>query len=100
MRSNFISLFSLFRDSKQLTMENSILIEKVTTLIDQIRPYLQQDGGDIQFVKLTPENIVHVQLRGACGSCPHAKITLKHMVEAPIMEQCPEITGVEDINLG
>jgi Fe-S cluster biogenesis protein NfuA len=80
-------------------MENTPLVEKITLLIDQIRPYLQQDGGDIQFVELTPENIVRVQLRGACGSCPHAKITLKHMVESTIMEQCPEIKGVEDINL-
>ena len=80
-------------------MENTPLVEKITALIDQIRPYLQQDGGDIRFVEVTPENIVRVQLRGACGSCPHAKITLKHMVEATIMEQCPEIKGVEDINL-
>jgi len=80
-------------------MENTPLVEKVTALIDQIRPYLQQDGGDIRFVELTPENIVRVQLRGACGSCPHAKFTLKNMVEATIIEQCPEIKGVEDINL-
>ena len=80
-------------------MEHTTLVEKVTAIIDQIRPYLQQDGGDIQFIEITPENIVRVQLRGACGSCPHAKITLKHMVEATIVEHCPEITGVEDINL-
>ena len=80
-------------------MEHTLLQEKVISIIDQIRPYLQQDGGDIQFMELTSENIVRVQLRGACGSCPHAKITLKHMVEATIMEHCPEIAGVEDINL-
>ena len=80
-------------------MEHSTLVEKVTAILDQVRPYLQQDGGDIQFVELTPENIVRVQLRGACGSCPHAKITLKNMVEAAIIEYCPEIKGVEDINL-
>jgi Fe-S cluster biogenesis protein NfuA len=80
-------------------MAQTELIEKVTGIIDQIRPYLQQDGGDIKFVGITPENIVSVQLRGACGSCPHAKVTLKHMVEATIMEHCPEIIGVEDINI-
>jgi len=80
-------------------MEHPTLVEKVTAILDQVRPYLQQDGGDIQFVELTPENIVRVQLRGACGSCPHAKITLKNMVEAAIIEYCPEIKGVEDINL-
>jgi len=81
-------------------MEYAVLVEKVTSIIEQVRPYLQQDGGDIQFIELTPQNIVRVQLRGACGSCPHAKRTLKHMVEAAILEQCPEIKGVEDINLG
>ncbi|MCL2246774.1 MAG: NifU family protein [Lentimicrobiaceae bacterium] len=80
-------------------MEQTLITEKVTTIIDQIRPYLQQDGGDIEFVEITPENIVRVQLRGACGSCPHAKITLKNMVEATILEHCPEIAGVEDVNL-
>jgi Fe-S cluster biogenesis protein NfuA len=80
-------------------MEETTLVEKVISIIDQIRPYLQQDGGDIQFVELTPENVVRVQLRGACGSCPHAKMTLKHMVEATIMEHCPEIAGVEDVNI-
>jgi len=91
-------IFSLIRTLKIKTMEHTALVETVTAIIDQIRPYLQQDGGDIQFMELTPENIVRVQLRGACGSCPHAKITLKHMVEATIMEHCPEIMGVEDIN--
>ena len=80
-------------------MEQTQLLEKIISLIEQIRPYLQQDGGDIQFEELTPNNIVRVQLRGACGSCPHAKITLKNMVEATIMEHCPEIHGVEDVNL-
>ena len=80
-------------------MENTDLIQKVTSIIDQIRPYLQQDGGDIRFIELTSENIVRVQLRGACGSCPHAKVTLKNMVEATIMEYCLEIKGVEDVNL-
>jgi len=91
--------FFVNSQTKKKRMEQAILFEKVTSLIDQIRPYLQQDGGDIQFIELTQDNIVRVQLRGACGSCPHAKKTLKHMVEATIMEHCPEISGVEDINL-
>lgn len=80
-------------------MDNTELVAKVKSIIEQIRPYLQQDGGDIQFIELTPEMIVRVQLRGACGSCPHAKITLKNMVEAAIVEHCPEISCVEDINI-
>jgi len=73
--------------------------QKVEDIINQIRPQLQADGGDIRFVELTPDNVVRVELQGACGSCPHSKITLKHGVEALIKNYIPEIQSVEDIHL-
>ena len=85
---------------KLKTMENLTLEDKVKAIIDQLRPYLQADGGDIEFVELTANNIVLVQLQGACGACPHAKMTLKQGVESVIKEHLPEIQGVQDINLG
>ena len=81
-------------------MEQETLEQKVKSIIEQLRPYLQQDGGDIEFVELTPENIVHVRLQGACGTCPHAKLTLKSGVEALLVEKLPEIKGVYDVDLG
>jgi len=81
-------------------MENITLEEKVKSIIEQIRPFLQQDGGDIEFVELTDDKIVKVKLQGACGSCPHAKITLKSGVEATIKQHLPEIQGVVDVVLG
>lgn len=81
-------------------MERTELEEKVKSIIDQLRPYLQADGGDIEFVELTPENIVRVKLKGACGTCPHAKITLKQGVEGSIKQHLPEIAAVEDVILG
>ena len=54
--------------------ENAELEIKVKNVIEQIRPYLQADGGDINFVELTEENIVNVELQGACGSCPFSRI--------------------------
>ena len=78
----------------ELTIE-----QKVQHIIHQIRPQLQADGGDIRFVELTPDNVVKVELQGACGSCPHSKMTLKHGVEATLQKYIPEITAVEDINL-
>lgn len=81
-------------------MENPTLEQKVKSIIEQIRPYLQQDGGDIEFVELTSDNIVKVKLQGACGTCPHAKITLKSGVEATLKEHLPEIQGVYDVVLG
>jgi Thioredoxin-like proteins and domains len=81
-------------------MENQLLVEKVKSIIEQIRPYLQADGGDIEFVELTEDKVVKVKLQGACGTCPHAKITLKQGVEATLKEHLPEIERVEDIVLG
>ncbi|MBO4654073.1 MAG: NifU family protein [Bacteroidales bacterium] len=81
-------------------MENATLEQKVIAIINQLRPYLQADGGDIEFVELTPDNVVKVKLQGACGSCPHAKMTLKQGVEAMVKEHLPEIKSVEDVVLG
>ena len=81
-------------------MERAELEKKVIAIIDQLRPYLQGDGGDIEFVELTDDNVVMVKLQGACGSCPHAKMTLKQGVESIMKEQLPEIKAVMDVNLG
>lgn len=75
------------------------LIEKVTSVIDQIRPYLQQDGGDINFVEITDDMIVNVELTGACGSCPYSTMTLKNGVETAVKKALPQIKSVEAINL-
>ena len=75
------------------------LNQRVEEIINQIRPQLQADGGDIRFVELTTNNVVKVELQGACGSCPHSKITLKQGVEALIKKYIPEIQSVEDIHL-
>ena len=51
--------------------------DKIKRAIEHIRPQLQADGGDIEFVKFDEEGKVHVKLTGACGSCPMATMTLK-----------------------
>ncbi len=71
---------------------------KIQNVLDQIRPYIQSDGGDIKFVGLTEDNIVNVELMGACGSCPYSIMTLKNGVETAMMKAIPEIKGVEAIN--
>lgn len=81
-------------------MERTELEEKVKSIIEQLRPYLQADGGDIEFKELTPDNVVKVQLQGACGTCPHAKITLKQGVENTLKQHLPDIVRVEDVILG
>ena len=74
--------------------------QKVQHIIDQIRPQLQTDGGDIRLVEVKPDGTVMVELRGACCSCPHSRITLKNGVEAILKQYIPEVDHVEDINLG
>lgn len=74
-------------------------IRKVNGVIDQIRPYLEADGGSISFVELTDDNIVNVELHGACRSCPMSLMTLKNGVEAAVKKAIPEIKSVEAVNL-
>ena len=72
--------------------------EKIKEALGQIRPFLQRDGGDIEFVELTEDNIVKVKLQGHCAGCPGAIMTLKGIVEQVLKESYPEIKGVEAVN--
>ncbi|MPM12783.1 Fe/S biogenesis protein NfuA [bioreactor metagenome] len=76
---------------------NTELETKVKNVIEQIRPYLQADGGDISFDHLTDDNVVYVHLQGACHSCPMALQTLKNGVEATMQRVLPEIKSVERV---
>lgn len=81
-----------------MTQEQRADLEKrVKDVIASIRPYLQNDGGDIEFVRLDDDRIVYVELQGHCGSCPHAMATLKQGVEAAVREEVPEIVSVERV---
>ena len=71
--------------------------EKIIDAIAQIRPFLQRDGGDIEFVELTEDNIVKVRLQGHCAGCPGATRTIKGVVERLIKETYPEIQAVEAV---
>jgi Fe-S cluster biogenesis protein NfuA len=67
---------------------------RVGAVIDEIRPYLQADGGDIELVSIDA-NVVYVRLVGACHGCPRAMMTLRMGVERRIREVVPEVEGVE-----
>lgn len=71
--------------------------EKIKEALENIRPFLQRDGGDIEFVEYTQENIVKVRLQGHCAGCPGATMTLKTVVEKILKESFPEIAGVENV---
>ncbi|MBF0454568.1 MAG: NifU family protein [Magnetococcales bacterium] len=72
--------------------------ERVEKVIDEIRPFLQRDGGDVELVEVTADNIVNVRLKGACGSCPSALMTLKGGIERALKEKIPEVASVERVD--
>ena len=64
--------------------------EQVKTMLGELRPMLQADGGDLEFVKMDGKT-VFLKLVGHCGSCPYAMMTLKNGIEAKLQELDPEI---------
>lgn len=77
--------------------EKSVIEVRVKNALNQIRPYLQQDGGDVEYVDMTNEGVVMVRLTGHCGSCPHAMQTLKQGIETSLKRVIPEVKSVEKI---
>ena len=72
--------------------------KQIIALLQKVRPALQADGGDVEFVSFDEATgIVKVKLQGACGSCPMATMTLKHGIERYLKEAIPQITAVEKI---
>lgn len=79
-------------------MENQEeVIRKVQNALQQIRPILQQDGGDVEYVDMTNAGVVMVRLKGHCGTCPHAMQTLKQGIERALKEAIPEVKAVERV---
>ena len=74
--------------------ETDSIRTRVETAIDQIRPSLQADGGDIQLVAVSEDGQVSVQLQGACAGCPMSQMTLTHGVEKHLKDVIPEVTSV------
>jgi Fe-S cluster biogenesis protein NfuA len=75
------------------------LLKKVETSLDTMRPYLNDDGGNVEVVEITDEMIVMVKLVGACSTCPQSFMTMKAGIEEAVMRSVPEIKGVTAINL-
>jgi len=70
--------------------------EEVEKVLDEVRPYLQSEGGDIELVDVA-DNIVKVRLKGACAGCPMSQMTLKWGVEQYLKKKIPSIVRVDAI---
>jgi Fe-S cluster biogenesis protein NfuA len=74
--------------------------EAVERVLDEIRPALQADGGNVQLVEVTEDGIVKLDMVGACSGCPMATITLRAGIERLLFERIPDIVGVEAFSAG
>lgn len=75
-------------------MKKEEKIKLILKSIEKVRPYLQRDGGDVEFVELSDDNIVYVKVYGACVGCMMLDQTLKDGVMSIIMDEVPEISDV------
>ncbi len=71
--------------------------EKVQKAIDDIRPSLQADGGDVQLVEVGDDGVVKVRLVGACAGCPMSQMTLKNGIEKYLKKMVPEVKTVVSV---
>ena len=75
-------------------MSLALTSDNVETVLDELRPYLMADGGNVELVEIEGP-IVKLRLQGACGSCPSSTMTLKMGIEHRLREKIPEISEVE-----
>mgnify|MGYP001223872839 FL=1 len=80
---------------KMQNKEATIL--KINQAIDQLRPFLHADGGDMEFVELTEESIVKVKLLGACSDCSMSHMTMRAGLEEALKIAAPEVVSVEAV---
>jgi Fe-S cluster biogenesis protein NfuA len=74
-----------------------MLREKIEDALEKVRPALQADGGDVQFIDVDDDGVVTVKLTGACGGCPMSQMTLKMGIEKALKQSVPEVNRVESV---
>lgn len=74
-----------------IAKEKKQIVDRITSALEKIRPYLVQDGGDISLEEITDELVVKVKLHGACHGCPFSYQTLKAGVEQALRKEVPEM---------
>lgn len=75
------------------------LFDKIIKSLDNIRPYLEADGGDVKVVDIDDDYVVYVELLGACEACTMAPMTMKAGIEDAIKKVAPEVTAIKATNI-
>ena len=83
---------------KMETVEKRDLMERIDKALNDVRPHLAVDGGNVQVVDITDQKIVKVKWMGACESCSMSAMTMRAGIEQAIMNKVPEVEGVEAVN--
>lgn len=78
--------------------EKKELLERVDAALDDVRPHLAVDGGDVEVVDITDDHIVQIKWLGTCRDCSMSAMTMKAGVEQALKGRIPEVAGVEAIN--
>jgi Fe-S cluster biogenesis protein NfuA len=76
-----------------------ILLKKIGDAVENIRPYLIADGGDVNVLDLDEDYVVHVELLGSCESCPMSPMTMKAGIEEAVKRAVPEVKHVNAVNV-
>lgn len=71
--------------------------KRINEVLDRIKPYLENDGGNLEYIKFE-DGIVYVRLLGACAGCSMIDVTLKDGIEAMLMDEIPEVLGVTRVD--
>lgn len=79
-------------------MNNSELMQRIDHALDDVRPHLAVDGGNVELVEITQDNIVRIKWTGACEHCSMSLMTLRAGIEQALIGKVPEVAGVEAVN--
>ena len=81
-----------------INIKDKEAIRKIKKSLQEIRPFLEADGGDINFIELTEDWVVKVELTGACSSCSVSMMTLKNGVEVAVKNAVPQVKEVIEVS--
>lgn len=90
----------MFITSVMAVTTDKSLEKKIENALSQIRPFLLEDGGDVQLVEITSDMVVRVELKGACRTCAMSNMTFNAGVEDAIRRAAPEVRKVEAVTVG
>lgn len=82
-----------------MSIDKKAIEEKVLSSMEQLRPFLHADGGDMELVEITDDAVVVVRLLGACSDCSMSMMTLKAGLEESVKKAAPEVKSVIALNL-